>query len=101
MKVKEENITLIPVTKNSYAGKALNTHVARSYDSIARVYTGKTEHGWLDIPSEGLGLWMITNWHSFDDFGATIDTLTVQRLGVTKEVYSFDEGETFTLESGE
>ena len=89
MKVKEENITLIPVTKNSYAGKALNTHKAL------------TEHGWLDIPSEGLGLWRITNWHSFDDFGATIDTLTVQRLGVTKEVYSFDEGETFTLEAGE
>ena len=44
---------------------------------------------------------MITDWHSFDDIGNTIETLTVQRLGVTKEVYSFDEGETFTLESGE
>ena len=80
---------MIPVTKHSYAGKALNSLKAL------------TEHGWLDIPSEGLGLWRITNWHSFDDFGATIDTLTVQRLGVTKEVYSFDEGETFTLEAGE
>ena len=89
MIIKEENITLIPVTKNSYAGKALNSDKAL------------TEHGWLDIPSEGLGLWMITDWHSFDDIGNTIETLTVQRLGVTKEVYSFDEGETFTLEAGE
>jgi len=58
-------------------------------------------HGWLDIPSEGLGLWAITNWHSFDDIGNTLETLTVKRLGVTKEVYSFDEGETFTFEAGE
>ena len=86
MKVKEENITLIPVTKNSYAGKALNSHKAL------------TEHGWLDIPSEGLGLWRITNWHSFDDIGNTIETLTIQSGKELIDIYSFDEGETFTFE---
>ena len=77
MKTKDENITLIPALPPAKG------------------------HGWLDIASEGLGLWAITDWHSFDDIGNTLETLTVKRLGVTKEVYSFDEGETFTLEAGE
>ena len=88
MKMKMNNTTdirLIPITKNSFAGKALNTD-----DAL-------TEHGWLDIPSEGLGLWRITDWHTFDDFGATLDTLTVQRLGETLEVFSQDEGQTFFI----
>ena len=84
--MKEENITLIPVTKHSYAGKALNSHKAL------------TEHGWLDIPSEGLGLWRITDWHSFDDIGNTIETLTIQSGKEQKEIYSTDEGETFTFD---
>ena len=44
----------------------------------------------------------ITYHHSFDDYGATIDTFTVMNYaGEEKEVYSFDECETFTLEAGD
>ncbi len=44
----------------------------------------------------------VINHHSFDDYGGTIDTLTVMNYASdVKEVYSFDEGETFTFESGE
>ena len=82
--MNDEKITFIPA-KNSHANRALNDG------------TSLTNHGWLDIPSDGLGLWRISNWHSFDDMGATLETLTVQRLGVTKEVYSYDDGETFTI----
>jgi hypothetical protein len=40
--------------------------------------------------------------HSFDDFGATVDTFTVMNFaGDIKEVYSFDECETFTFDNGE
>ena len=40
--------------------------------------------------------------HSFDDFGATQDTFRVMNYaGDIKEVYSFDECETFTLEAGD
>ena len=77
--MKDENITLIPGITTMGSGEG-------------------APHGWLDIPSEGLGLWAITNWHSFDDIGNTLETLTIKRLGVTKEVYSFDEGETFTFD---
>ena len=44
----------------------------------------------------------VINHHSFDDCGGTIDTLTVMNYASdVKEVYSFDECETFTLEAGE
>ena len=40
--------------------------------------------------------------HSFDDFGAIMDTFTViNYAGDIKEVYSFDECETFTYDNGE
>ena len=40
--------------------------------------------------------------HSFDDFGAIMDTFTViNYAGDIKEVYSFDECETFTFDNGE
>ena len=51
-----------------------------------------TNHGWLNIDGE---LLEITNWHSFDDFGSTLETLTLEN---GKEVYSHDEGETFVLD---
>ena len=53
------------------------------------------QHGWLNINSI---IWNIDSIHSFDDFGASLDTLTVshETLGTT-EVYSHDECETFTL----
>ena len=54
-----------------------------------------TNHGWLDLNEE---LWTITKIHSFDDLGATLDTLTIEKDGETKEIYSFDECETFTFD---
>ena len=53
-------------------------------------------HGWLDL---GKGdIWIITDIHSWDDYGATLDTFFIEKDGERKEVYSQDEGETFTLE---
>ena len=64
--------------------------------------TSKPTHGWLHIDGK---IWQITNWHSFADFGATLETLTIQRGNQvelskreTKEIYSYDEGETFTFD---
>jgi len=45
----------------------------------------------------------IMNWHSFDDMGASLDTVQVWNP-ITKrlfEIYSSDEGETFTFEQPE
>lgn len=55
-----------------------------------------TKHGWLDIDGE---IWKITNWHSFADFGVTVETLTITKDGETKEIYSLDEAETFTFDA--
>jgi len=47
-------------------------------------------------------LWSVLKHHSFDDFGATVDTLTIMNFnGDVKEIYSFDECETFTFDNGE
>ena len=44
----------------------------------------------------------IISHHSFDDFGATLDTFKViNYAGTIREIYSFDECETFTFDSGE
>jgi hypothetical protein len=43
------------------------------------------------------------DWHSFDDLGATMETVQVWNP-ITKrlfEIYSSDEGETFTFEMQE
>ena len=53
-------------------------------------------HGWLAFGKDDI--WIITNIHSYDDFGATIDTFTIEKDGKTKEIYSLDEGETFTFD---
>ncbi len=53
-------------------------------------------HGWLDL-GEG-DLWIITDIHSWDDFGATLDTFFIEKDGERKEIYSQDEGETFTFD---
>lgn len=40
--------------------------------------------------------------HNFDDFGATLDTFRViNYAGDVREIYSFDECETFTFDNGE
>jgi hypothetical protein len=64
--------------------------------------TSKPAHGWLDIDGK---IWQIRDWHSFSDFGQTLETLTIERGNArtqtykTKEIYSLDEGETFTFDA--
>ena len=48
------------------------------------------QHGWLHIGGE---IHVITNIHSFDDFGHTLETFTLED---GQEVYSQDEGELTT-----
>ena len=44
-------------------------------------------------------LWSVIKHHSFDDFGYTLATFTIMNYaGDVKEIYSFDEGETFTFD---
>ena len=44
-------------------------------------------------------LWSVIKHHSFDDFGYTLDSFTIMNYaGDVKEIYSFDEGETFTFD---
>ena len=50
------------------------------------------EHGWLNINKE---IVRITSIHHFDDGGAEMETLTLED---GREVYTFDEGTTFTTE---
>ena len=55
------------------------------------------DHGWLIIKGEN---WLITNWHHFDDYGQTIETVTVKHPcnREEREVYSLDEGLTWHAE---
>ena len=54
-------------------------------------------HGWLDLGGKD-NIWIITDIHSFDDLGTTLDTFFIERDGERKEIYSHDEGETFTFD---
>ena len=56
---------------------------------------GNHNHGWLDLDGE---IWTITNIHSYADYGATLDTFTIKKGEESKEIYSYDEGETFTFD---
>ena len=53
------------------------------------------EWGYLIINGD---VWGILKWEGFDDFGGSFETLTVYRKQQKMEVYSLDEGQTFTLE---
>ena len=78
MIMKTENATLIPpVPESGWIGQ------------------DKPKLGWLQIDTK---IWCIRDWHSFDDFGSTMETLTIERGGETKEIFSLDEGETFTFD---
>ena len=72
MMIKEKNITWIPPLKNN-------------------------EDGWLAIGGVN---WFITNWHHFDDFGQTFETVTARHPSTREliEVYSNDEGLTWSLD---
>ena len=42
-------------------------------------------------------LWSVISHHHYDDFGHCIDTYRIMNFaGDRKEIYSLDEGETFT-----
>ena len=59
--------------------------------------TGEFNHdGWLDLNGK---IWIITDIHSYADYGATMDTFTIERDDEVKEIYSYDEGETFTFDA--
>ena len=53
----------------------------------------------LDTDEFNLGTYHIMNWHSFDDLGATMETVQVWNPVTNRlfEIYSSDEGETFTF----
>lgn len=58
--------------------------------------------GWLAFPDFSCschGVWKITNIHHYADFGATMETFTIEKDGETKEIYSYDEGESFTFDA--
>ena len=60
--------------------------------------------GWLSFAEvkdfrETHELWTITNIHHYADYGVTLETFTIKRDGETKEIYSYDEGETFTFDA--
>ena len=57
----------------------------------------KPEEGWLNIDGK---IWEITNWYSWDDFGHTLETLTIKRGERENEIYSQDEGASFTFDLG-
>ena len=57
----------------------------------------------LDTDEFNLGTYHIMNWHSFDDMGASLETVQVWNP-ITKrlfEIYSQDEGETFAFSQPE
>ena len=64
----------------------------------------KTENAQMEddgkfITLDGV-LHSIIKQHSFDDFGVSMDTYTIMNYaGDVKEIYSYDEGETFTFDS--
>ena len=61
--------------------------------------TGLNYHGWIIIGTGSQSTtWDIINWHTYSDFGADLETLTIQSGKEQKEIYSIDEGETFTFE---
>lgn len=73
MIIKEEKATWIPAT-----GEFLN-------------------HGWLDLGGKD-NIWIIMDIHSYDDYGVTIDTFHIEKNGERKDIYSYDEGLTFTYD---
>lgn len=57
----------------------------------------EADNGWLIVNGEQM---VITNWHHFNDFGQTIETVQA-RCGTTGEVeqfYSLDEGLNWSTE---
>tara|TARA_Y100000310_G_scaffold137548_1_gene136476 strand:- start:1035 stop:1241 length:207 start_codon:yes stop_codon:yes gene_type:complete len=64
----------------------------------------KTENAQMEddgkfITLDGI-LHSVIDYHHYDDFGASMDTYTIMNYaGDVKEIYSYDEGETFTFDA--
>ena len=55
-----------------------------------------SDDGWLVVDKEPM---IITNWHHYDDFGQTVETVTVKdAAGDEAEYYSMDEGQSWCSE---
>tara|TARA_B100000745_G_C19916551_1_gene307828 strand:+ start:300 stop:515 length:216 start_codon:yes stop_codon:yes gene_type:complete len=52
--------------------------------------------GWIDLNSE---IWTITKLYRYDDLGTSMDTFTIEKDEEAKEIYSYDDGETFTFDA--
>ena len=52
--------------------------------------------GWLRLNNE---TWTITKLYHYDDFAASMDTFSIEKDGEAKEIYSYDDGETFTFDA--
>jgi len=57
--------------------------------------SGRNQHGWIVLDSK---TWEVTNLYHYDDYGVTMETFTIEKDGETREIYSYDEGETFTFD---
>ena len=60
---------------------------------------GKVTLGSEPLEPFGAVTYHIMNWHSFDDMGASLETVQVWNPKTKRlfEIYSQDEGETFTF----
>ena len=60
-------------------------------------------HGRLTLEGNNQQELCIMNWHSFDDMGASLETVQVWSPSTKRlfEIYSLDEGETFSFEQPE
>ena len=58
---------------------------------------GTNYHGWIHFDGEQ-HWWAVTNIYLFADYGVMLETFTIEKGGETKEIYSYDEGETFTFD---
>ena len=61
--------------------------------------SGANQHGWIIL---GTGrdstTWEIINIHHYSDYGVMLETFTIQSGKEQKDIYSYDEGETFTFD---
>ena len=56
------------------------------------------DDGWIVV--NGTDQYVITNWHHFDDFGQTVETVQATNMCTREEieVYSMDEGQSWHTE---
>lgn len=61
--------------------------------------SGVNQHGWIALgKGDDSTIWEILNIHHYSDYGVTLETFTIQSGKEQKEIYSYDEGETFTFD---